>query len=81
MPIDKAQIAALLKSTSKKKKGKKGRKIGRSKRHPAAQRYLFDRRWLTNKVRRMRRYIRQFPNDFQAASLLNTFLDNHRELK
>ena len=83
MPVDQAQLAAMLKTAGKKKggKGKKGRKIGRSKKHPAAQRYLYDRRWIENKAKRMRRHLKRYPDDKQAQGLLNTYLDNHREIK
>jgi hypothetical protein len=37
----------------KKNKGKKNRKIGRSKRKPAHNRYTAERRWETNKARRI----------------------------
>lgn len=38
------------------KGGKKGRKIGRSQRHPAAKRYTGEKRWLVNSVKRQRRH-------------------------
>lgn len=55
-----------------RKKGKKGRKIGRSKRHPAAQRYTAERRWEKNKRRRMQRHLRHYPNDSQARRLIES---------
>lgn len=54
-----------------RKKGKKGRKIGRYGKHPSSLRYKGERRWEKNKVRRMRRHVKHFPNDLQAARLLS----------
>ncbi len=44
---------------AKKQQGKRGRKIGRNKRKPAAQRYLAQRRWEKNKARRAARRFRE----------------------
>lgn len=68
-----AQIASIMgKAGSGKKggKGKKGRKIGRSKRHPAAQRYLAEKRWEKNKLKKVRRHVQRFPEDMQAERAL-----------
>jgi hypothetical protein len=69
-----AQIDALIGKGGKKKKGgKKGggsRKIGRSKRHLAAQRYLSERRWEKNKVIRIERHLKKYPQDGQAKAAL-----------
>lgn len=41
---------------------KSSRKVGRNKRSPAHQRYVFERRWLKHKVNRIVRQIRRHPN-------------------
>ena len=61
------QITGLIK---KKGKGKKGRKIGRYARHPSSQRYKAEKRWETNRVKRIRRHIKRQPTDEQARSCL-----------
>lgn len=67
-----AQIDAILsKSGKKKQKGKKNRKIGRYSKHPSSMRYKGERRWETNKVKRMKRHLKRFPDDGQACSLLS----------
>ncbi len=68
-----AAIDAVLKKagSKSKKKGKKGRKIGRYSKHPSSMRYKGERRWEKNKVRRMRRHLKHFPNDLQARDLLS----------
>ncbi|HEX6972594.1 MAG TPA: hypothetical protein VF234_10290 [Limnochordia bacterium] len=67
---DTAIDALLKKAGGKKKKGKKGRKIGRSAKHPAFQRYKSERRWESNKVRWVMRHLRRFPADLQARGWL-----------
>jgi ribosomal protein S15P/S13E len=66
-----AQIDAVIgKSNKSRKKGKKGRKIGRYSKHPSSQRYKAERRWLTNKEKRIKRHLKRFPNDKQAQRAL-----------
>lgn len=66
-----AQADAILAKAGKKKtKGKKNRKIGRYAKHPSSARYKGERRWERNKLRRMERHLRRFPNDAQARNLL-----------
>ena len=67
-----AQIDALIGKAGKKGKkgGKKGRKIGRYAKHPSSMRYKGEQRWIRNKVRRMMRHLRRYPNDAQARNLL-----------
>jgi len=68
-----AQIDALIGKAGKKgkSKGKKGRKIGRTAKHPSSCRYKGEQRWISNRIRRMERHIRKYPNDAQARSLLS----------
>lgn len=64
-------IDAVLKKTGAgRKKGKKGRKIGRYTKHQASMRYKAERRWLTNRLRRIKRHLRRFPSDLQARGVL-----------
>lgn len=67
-----AQIDSILSKAGgkKKQKGKKNRKIGRYSKHPSSQRYKAEQRWIRNKVRRMTRHLKYYPNDEQAAALL-----------
>ena len=70
-----AQLDALMSKAGKKKgasKGKKGRKIGRYSKSPSCMRYKGERRWEVNKLRRMARHIRRFPEDAQARSILSS---------
>jgi ribosomal protein S15P/S13E len=67
-----AEILALTGKKSTRKKGKKGRKIGRCKRHPAAARYTGEKRWTTNRIKRIRRHLKKYPNDVQAKAALET---------
>jgi ribosomal protein L19E len=67
-----AQIDAIV-GKSKKKGGKKGggsRKIGRYAKSPSSQRYKSEKRWLSNKLKRLERHLRYFPNDNQAHRAL-----------
>lgn len=41
------------------KGGKKGRKIGRSQRHPAAKRYTGEKRWEVNARKRVARHLKR----------------------
>lgn len=66
--------AILAKAGGKKKKqGKKNRKIGRYAKSPACMRYKGERRWLSNRLKRMARHIKRFPGDTQAVRLLAEF--------
>lgn len=38
------------------------RKVGRSARKPAHQRYVAEQRWLKNKAKRIARFMRKHPN-------------------
>ncbi len=56
-------------NAGKQSKGKRNRKHGRWLRKPSYKRYLAERRWIKNKARRIKRYIRRhgynpksFPN-------------------
>ena len=64
------QLQALTK-TKKKQKGKKNRKIGRYSKHPSSVRYRGERRWERNKIRRMERHLKRYPDDLQAKNLLS----------
>jgi hypothetical protein len=64
-------LQALGITKGKKKKGKKGRKIGRYSKHPSSVRYRSERRWERNKVRRLRRHLKAYPDDLQAKGLLS----------
>jgi hypothetical protein len=67
------QVDAIMAQAGKKKKGaggKKNRKIGRYSKHPSSMRYKGEQRWIRNRVRRMERHIRRYPNDAQARSIL-----------
>ena len=67
-----AQIDAIIgKSKKKRKEGKKNRKIGRYARHLSSMRYKGEQRWVRNKVRRMTRHLKYYPNDAQARNLLS----------
>jgi ribosomal protein S15P/S13E len=70
-----AQVDAILSKGKKKSKGKKGRKIGRYSKHPSSQRYKSERRWLTNKVKRIEKHTKRFPNDKQSLAALRR-IDN-----
>lgn len=50
----------------KAKASKKGRKKGRKSRSPAQARYNAEQRWIKNKIRRVRTYSKNNPNDLQA---------------
>lgn len=67
-----AQIDALIsKAGGSKKGGKKSRKHGWYKRSASCMRYKGEQRWEINKVRRMSRHLKNFPNDAQARNLLS----------
>jgi ribosomal protein S15P/S13E len=67
-----AQVDSLLKGGKKnRKKGKKGRKIGRYSKHPSSQRYKNEKRWLSNRVKRIERHLKRFPHDKQARRALD----------
>jgi ribosomal protein S15P/S13E len=71
-----AQIDAILAKAGGKKKakgGKKNRKIGRYAKHPSSMRYKGEMRWIRNRLRRMERHLRNYPNDSQAVRLLAEF--------
>jgi hypothetical protein len=44
------------------KGGKKNRKFGRTTRSPSHQRYNAKRQWFWNKVRRIVKHLKKFPN-------------------
>lgn len=62
-------LQQLAKKGSGKKKGKKGRKIGRGKRHQSSLRYTAEKRWIKNKRLRMLRHIKRQRLDMQARGL------------
>jgi len=67
------QVDAIMAQAGKKKKGaggKKNRKIGRYSKHPSSCRYKGEQRWVRNRVRRIERHIKYYPNDLQARSIL-----------
>lgn len=39
-------------------------------RGPSQQRYVSDKRWVKNKLRRMARHVKHFPGDLQAWNLM-----------
>lgn len=65
-----AAVNAVIKKAGGKKQGKKGRKIGRYSKHPSSQRYKAEHRWEKNKIRRIARHLRNYPNDGQAKAAL-----------
>ena len=68
------QIDAILGKTKKRQqKGKKNRKIGRYSKHPSSMRYKGERRWISNRLKRMARHLKNFPADLQAVRLLAEF--------
>lgn len=56
--------------TPRRRGGKKNRKHGRQKRRPAYKRYNAEARWITNKMRKLRRHMRRYIRDKQAARCL-----------
>ena len=67
---------------SKQSKGKRDRKHGRWLRKPSYKRYLAERRWLKNKARRIKRYIRRHgykPESFPNLSVEVKLLAGIRE--
>jgi hypothetical protein len=58
----------------------KGRKIGRNKKHQAAL-YKSGARYDINKKRKMRRHIRNFPNDAEAVIHLRRLFPGNIDLK
>lgn len=67
-----AQVDAAIQKGNKKKKkeGKKNRKLGRYARHLSSMRYKAEKRWIRNRVRRIERHLKRYPNDKQAARAL-----------
>lgn len=51
---------------------KKSANSGKQRNKPSQKRYTSEKRWERNRVRRMKRHLRNYPNDQQAASLLAT---------
>jgi hypothetical protein len=43
--------------------GKKNRKFGRAMRRPSHHRYNNEKRWIKNKIRKLVRHCKKFPND------------------
>ena len=50
-----------------KRKGQKGRKIGRSAKKPSFQRYKTSIRWITNKIKKVMKHIKNHKEDNQAV--------------
>lgn len=44
------------------KSGKKNRKFNRSRNKPGHKRYLHEMRWIKNKARKIKKYMRKHPN-------------------
>jgi hypothetical protein len=55
---------------STQSRGKKNRKWGRAKRGTSHNAYNADQRWKINKRRKLAKYVRNNPNDLQAALAL-----------
>lgn len=66
-----ASVVGTVKGGKTRKKGKKGRKIGRYSKHPSSMRYKSERRWTLNQRRRVRRHLKRCPADGQARSVLD----------
>lgn len=49
-------------------KAARSKKAKRPDRRPTHQRYTSGRRWIANKLRRLRRHCRRFPNDAEARA-------------
>lgn len=72
-----AQLDAILGKTKKKQgKGKKNRKIGRYSKSPSCARYRSEKRWLTNKERKLKKHVKRQPGDVQARSALVSLFDS-----
>lgn len=69
-----AQVDAILSKSKKKGGGSKSgggaRKIGWYGRSKSCQRYRSEMRWVSNKVKRVKRHLKDFPEDQQAAGWL-----------
>lgn len=57
------------KKPAKKETGKKQRVTGGGKKQEHG-RYIFEQRRFVNKLRRIRRHVKRFPNDFAARQML-----------
>jgi len=76
----KSQVESVLASAGiKKGKGSGGKKSGgmrkygrEARRHLSAMRYTSERRWETNRLRRIRRHIKRCPADMLARGILAT---------
>jgi len=51
--------------------GKKGRKIGRSKRRPGHTRYNNEKRWIGNKIKKLKKHLKKYPKDKIAVKALS----------
>lgn len=60
-------------SGTQAKGGKKNRKHGRNKAkaNQSTKRYTAERRWETNKIKRMKRHIKKYPEDKKCAKILS----------
>ena len=74
----KSQVEGVLAAAGVKKTkggGKKSggmRKYGReAKRHPSSLRYFCERRWETNRLRRIRRHVKRHPKALDARAILD----------
>ena len=65
-----SQIDAIISKAGGNKQGKKSRKWGWYKRSASCMRYKGEQRWVSNRIRRMERHLKRFPNDEQARSIL-----------
>lgn len=76
----KGKEGALMELISKgkaRRRGKKNRKFGRAARRPGHTRYLNENRWLKNKLKRLKRQVKKFPNDLVAAVALKRLLRSY----
>jgi hypothetical protein len=64
------EVLSMLSKGKKRKKGKKGRKIGRQIKREYQKRYTIEERWLKNRLKKLKAYVRKHPNDHQAESRL-----------
>lgn len=62
-------LIAQLARKGTKKKGKKGRKLGRYGKHQSSLRYRAERRWEKNKLKRIAKHFKRYPGDMQAARI------------
>ena len=52
----------VIKTVSNRRQGKKNRKYGRNRKKPSCIRYTNEMRWITNKLKKIKKYIKNHPN-------------------